>query len=135
MKKTLLTIILSLILLIGSGQSNEAYYKAVATEMYVKNEYTNGWDLYQKNGTTNITVVIEENFVSIQAQKPTIYRIYKDEIQQINTDKLIGSRYTAKELKTNEWCTIDVVRSKSEENNFYLISIVVGKINLRYFVQ
>lgn len=135
MKKTLLTIILSLILLIGSAQTNEAYYKAVSTELYVKNEYTNGWDIYQKNATTNITVVIEENFVSIQAQKPTIYRIYKDEIQQINTDKLIGSRYTAKDLKTNEWCTIDVVRSKSEDNGFYLISIIVGKINLRYFVQ
>lgn len=135
MKKTLLTIILSLILLISSAQTNEAYYKAVSTELYVKNEYTNAWDIYQKNATTNITVVIEENFVSIQAQKPTIYRIYKDEIQQINTDKLIGSRYTAKDLKTNEWCTIDVVRSKSEDNGFYLISIIVGKINLRYFVQ
>jgi hypothetical protein len=84
-----------------SQKSNEVYFKASSTEMYVKN-VKGEWDLYQKNGSTNITIVLEENFISIQAQKPSIYRIYKSTSQPIETEKLEGSRYNAKDLKTEE---------------------------------
>lgn len=133
MKKTLITLLLFFILFAGYSQSGEAYYKAITTEMYTKNEYTDNWELYQKNGNTNITIVVEENFLSIQAQKPTIYRIFRGEIKEINTDKLVGSRYNAKDLKTDEYCTIDILKMKS--SNFYLISVISGRINLRYYVE
>lgn len=115
-----------------SQKSNEVYFKASSTEMYVKN-VKGEWDLYQKNGSTNITIVLEENFISIQAQKPSIYRIYKSTSQPIETEKLEGSRYNAKDLKTEEYCTVDVLRIKS--TSYYVISIVNDFVNLRYFVD
>lgn len=134
MKKTLFLLTLSILSLIGYSQSSEeSYYKARTTELYTKNEYTGKWELYQKNGTTNITVVVEENFISIQAQKPTIYKIYRGNIQEIETETLSGSRYTAKDLKAEEFCTIDIVKLKN--TNMYLISVINGKINLRYYVE
>lgn len=134
MKKFFSLFILSLFSLIGYTQtSEEAYYKATTTELYTKNEYTDKWELYQKNGTTNITVVVEENFLSIQAKKPTIYKIYRTNIKDINTDKLEGARYEAKDLKSEQYCTIDIMKLKN--SSYYLISIINGKINLRYYVE
>jgi hypothetical protein len=115
------------------AQTNEHYYKAVATEMYVRNNSNTEWQLYQKNGSTNITIVLEEEFISVQAQKPTIYRIFKNKIEEIDTDNLIGNRYFGRDLKTDEYCTIDVVKSRTSET--YLISIIKTNINLRYFID
>lgn len=133
MKKITLIITLFLFCLVGYSQSSEAYYKAITTEMYTKNENSGKWELYQKNGTTNITIVIERNFLSVQAQKPTIYKIYRDDMKDIDTETLVGARYMAKDLKTDEYCNIDVLKFKT--GNLYLISIIVGRINLRYYVE
>jgi hypothetical protein len=122
--------------LIHSGtmaQTNESYYKAVVTEMYIRSDAESSWELYQKNGTTNITIVVEDDFISVQAQKPTIYRIFKNNTEEINTDKLVGIRYLGKDLKTDEYCTLDIVKSKSSET--YLISIIKKNMNFRYFID
>jgi hypothetical protein len=129
----ILSVIFTFIVAIGCAQTNEHYYKAVTTEMHVRNSTDTGWELYQKNGTTNITIVVEDEFISIQSQKPTIYRIFKNDIEELNTDKLIGNRYMGKDLKTDEYCTIDIVKSKSSET--YLISIIKKNMNFRYFIQ
>lgn len=134
MKKLLFLLTLSILSLVSYSQSSdESYYKARTTELYTKNEYTNKWELYQKNATTNITVVVEESFISIQAQKPTIYKIFRGDMQEIETETVSGSRYTAKDLKSEEICTIDIVKLKN--SNLYLISVIKGRINLRYYVE
>ncbi len=114
------------------GQSKEIYFKAYSTEMYILDK-NNEWELYQKNGSTNITMVLEEDFLSILAQKPTVYRIFKTNTQPLKTENLAGTRYTAKELKSEEYCTVDVVRVRTSD--LYIISVVNGKYNLRYFVN
>lgn len=131
--KWLLPILFVLISSIGHTQTNEWYYKAISTEIHVKNTYTGEWDLYQKNAATNITVVVENDFISIQAQKPTIYRIYKTNLQDVSTDKIEGTRYVAKDLKSDEYCTIDVLKSRTSD--YYMISVIKSGINLRYLID
>jgi len=76
------------------AQTNESYYKAVVTEMYIRSDAESSWELYQK---------------------------------------LVGIRYLGKDLKTDEYCTLDIVKSKSSET--YLISIIKKNMNFRYFID
>lgn len=132
-KKALILFVCVLGFINGFSQTNEWYYKAISTELYIKNDYTDKWELHQKNGNTNITIVMEDEFISIQAQKPTIYRIYRENTTDISNDKITGMRYVAKDLKSEQYCTLDVIKSRTSE--YYLLSIVNGKINLRYFIN
>jgi hypothetical protein len=116
-----------------SAQDNkETYFKAYSTEFHIKDNYGD-WSLHQKNGKTNITMVLEEDFLSIHAQKPTVYKIYKTSSEPLKTENLKGSRYIGKDLKTEESCTIDILQYK--QTDVYIISIVKGDFNFRYFVN
>lgn len=124
----LLTVLLST--LITNAQS---YYKATITEMYTYDYQSQKWTLYQKNSDVNITVVLEDDFISIQANKPTMYRVYKNTGTNISGESFQGFRYEALDLRENTPCSIDVIKFTDAN---YLISIIRNDnvYNLRYYI-
>lgn len=82
----------------------------------------------------NITVVIEEKFISFQAKTPSMYRIYENSKEVVKTKSLEGYRYFAKDLKEEKTVKIDILAS--EEQKAVLVSIInVDKgYNLRFFL-
>lgn len=130
MKKLLLSLTLILSLNFSFGQN---YYKAISTEMYVKNTTTDKWEVYSKNDDTNITIVIEDGVINIQAQSPTLYRIDSDDRDKIDSKSFYGYKYYATELKKDLKCYIDVVKHKTSK--MYIISVYYNDINLRYVVE
>lgn len=131
MKKLIPFLSLILISFVSSAQS---YYKATITEMYTYNRSTEEWELYQKNSDMNITVVIEEKFISFQAKTPSMYRIYENSKEVVKTKSLEGYRYFAKDLKEEKTVKIDILAS--EEQKAVLVSIinVDEGYNLRFFL-
>lgn len=131
MKKILLSLVLFLISTLCFSQT---YYKATITEMYTYNSQSEEWELYQKNSDVNITVVIEDEFISFQAKTPTMYKIYLDTKDPISTKNLKGFRYQAKDLKEDKMVKIDVM--VSEESQLALVSIINVKqgYNLRFIL-
>ena len=131
MKKLILFLSLVLVYLVPQAQS---YYKASITEMYTYNRGTEEWDLYQKNSDMNITVVIEDRFISFQAKTPSMYRIYENSKEIIKTKSLSGYRYQAKDLKEDKMVKIDILAS--DEQKAVLVSIINidEGYNLRFFL-
>lgn len=129
MKKFILFLFLTFVSLFGYSQT---YYKATITEMHTYNTQREEWELYQKHSDVNITVVIEEEFISFQAKTPTMYKIYLDTKEPISTKTLRGFRYIAKDLKQETTVKIDVM--VSEESQLALVSIINAKegYNLRF---
>jgi len=127
-------VFLLLVMLIGFTSYSQVYYKAVITEMYTYNSKTEGWDLEQKNGDVSITVVVEDDFLSIQAKSPSMYKIYGGTKENINTKTLSGYRYQARDLKQDVSVYIDILRGK--EDGVGMISIInKGQgYNFRFFV-
>jgi len=82
MKNILITSFFVLTSFLGIGQN---YYKATITEFYTYNESSKEWELYQKNSDVNITVVVEEEFISFQAKTPSFYKIYSNSKEPFNT--------------------------------------------------
>ena len=115
---------------------SQTYFKATHTEMYTQNQTTGDWDLYQKNSDVEIVVVVEDEFLSIQGKTPSMYKIYLNTKEAINTKGLSGFRYQGRDLKTDEKVTIDIIRSKESESAGGVISIIYSQpnYNLRFFV-
>lgn len=82
----------------------------------------------------NITVVIEEKFISFQAKTPSMYKIYENSKEVVKTKSLDGYRYIAKDLKEEKMVKIDILAS--EEQKAVLVSIinVDEGYNLRFFL-
>ena len=131
MKKTL---ILSLLILISIFGYSQNFYKATITEMYTYNSDKEEWELYQKNSDVNITVVIEDEFINLQAKTPTMYKIYTNSKEAINTKTLKGYRYLAKDLKQEKMVKIDILIS--DETPVALVSIIDSRegYNLRFYL-
>jgi len=131
MKK--LSVFLVLIFLSFSSFA-QTFYKATITEMYTLDRTKEEWKLYQKNSDVNITIVIEDEFISIQAKTPTMYKIYLNSKEPMNTKSLKGYRYLAKDLKEEKMVKIDVV--VSEEAEMAIVSVINQDVgyNLRFYL-
>jgi len=131
MKKTLLTLVIVLSTILTYSQS---YYKAYATEMYVYDNKSKEWELYQKNSDTDIIIVVEDEFITFQAKSPSMYKIYADGKTEINNKSLKGYRYNGRELKTDDKMVIDIVRDL--KNDVGMISIINYDkgYNLRFYI-
>ena len=127
MKKILLLLTILITTVTTYSQENEEYYVATSTEMYIRNKNTNEWELYQKNGSTSITIIIEKDFISIQAKKPSIYKIFNSGEKIISTENLQGTRFLAKDLKSEEICNVDILKIKSTD--YYVINITLNEYN------
>lgn len=131
MKKTLLGFLFLISSLISFSQS---YYKATVTEMYTYNSNTKEWDLYQKNSDVNIIVVIEDEYITFQAKKPSMYRIYLSTKEPLSTKSLSGFRYGAKDLKEEKYVKMDVLVSNDSPIALVSIINVNEGYNLRFFL-
>ncbi len=131
MKKVLFVLLLVFLSFVGYSQS---FYKATLTELYTFDKSSEEWILYQKNSDVNITVVVEEEFISFQAKTPSMYKIYSENKEPINTKSLRGYRYLAKNLKTDKMVKIDVLISN--DSPVALISVInlSDGFNLRFFL-
>ena len=128
-------IILSLLLVLSTSLLfSQTYYKAKITELYTYNTTTKEWNLYDKNSDVNITVVVEDEFISFQAKTPSFYKIYSEKREPFNTKSYRGYRYTGKDLKTDTMVKVDILGSDQE--GVAMISIVnsVEGYNFRFFL-
>jgi hypothetical protein len=119
-------IILSLLLVLSTSLLfSQTYYKAKITELYTYNTTTKEWNLYDKNSDVNITVVVEDEFISFQAKTPK---------EPFNTKSYRGYRYSGKDLKTDTMVKVDILGSNEE--GVAMVSIVnsVEGYNFRFFL-
>lgn len=130
MKSLFTTLVLLFMVGFASGQT---YYKAVQTELYKKDYSTGKWLLSDKNKDVSITIVSEENTISIQAKSPTLIKLYPGSAEELNTTAFYGKRYRGEELKTDTKCNVDIMVHK--ETKYVVISIIYDDYNLRYFVE
>jgi hypothetical protein len=131
MKKIILTLILVVSTLVLSAQT---YYKATMTEMYTYDNANKTWELYQKNSDVKITVVVEPQFISFQANRPSMYKVYENTKEEMNTKSLSGYRYTAKDLREDHLVKIDVLVHKESKTAIISVVNVSEGYNLRYFL-
>lgn len=112
----------------------QTYFKATLTELYFYDNYTKEWSLHTKNSDVNITIVVEEEFITIQAKTPSMYKVYTSGKEPFNTTNLQGFRYNAKDLRRDEMIKIDILKQKNGDVG--LISIVNSEqgFNQRYFL-
>lgn len=131
MKKHILLISLIFCVLLTSAQS---YFKATFTELYFYDNYTKEWNLHTKNSDVNITIVVEEEFITIQAKTPSMYKVYLYDKEPFNTANLQGYRYRAKDLRRDEIVEIDILKQKNGDVG--LISIINSSqgFNQRFFL-
>lgn len=130
MKKILFLLLLAFTVTVTNAQN---YYKSTTSELYLRNSKTNDWDLYQKNSDVNITVVIEDSFLTIEANSPTMYKLFRNTAKKIYGKTYEGNSYDAIDLKKNTTCTIDVIIFN---DGGYLLSIFQdGDYNLRYYLK
>lgn len=129
------SLILSLVLVLSSLFLNaQVQYKATLTELYVYNETTEDWDLYKKNPDVNIMIISEEEFITIQAKSPNMYKIYTDTKKPLTTKNFSGNSYVAKDLKNDSLVKIDILQHLTSE---YIVISIFNKtegLNLRYFL-
>ena len=131
MKKILLSLLLILSFFICGAQS---VYRASITELYFWDSQNEQWQLNTKQSDLNISITVEEEFISIHAKSPSMYRVFISTKEVISTKTLRGYKYAGVDLKSGQNVRIDVM--KSIESNVGVISIINSseKYNLRYFV-
>jgi hypothetical protein len=128
-------LILTLVILLGSFVAkSQTVYRAVMAELYVLNS-NKEWTLDTKLSDLKINVTVEEEFITISAKSPTMYRVFINSKEQISSKTLKGYRYSGVDLKSSDNVTIDVMRST--ESDIGIISIVNldKKFNFRYFLE
>lgn len=131
MKKLFLSISLLLSSLILTAQT---LYKATLTELYTYDSYNKEWNLHTKNSDVNITIVVETDFITIQAKVPSMYKVYKEGSEPLNTTNLQGYRYVAKDLRRDQIVKIDILRSKIENIGIISVVDVDRGYNQRFFL-
>lgn len=132
MKKLLLSIFLILVCVTSFCQD---YYKAYTTEMYTYNKVSKEWELYQKNSDTDITIVVENEFLSIIGKSPSMYKIYSESKEDISNKNMVGIRYKARDLKHDTQVTIDIVKAVSSGTAMISVINYNDEYNLRFFVK
>lgn len=132
MKKFILTLLLSVITFFGFTQT---VYRCSMAELYLWNSSSKDWSLDTKLSDLKIDVTIEEEFISFHAKSPTMYRVYNNTKEPLETKLLQGYRYQARDLKTDDDVKIDILKSKS--TSVAVISIINIKkgFNFRYFLE
>ena len=132
MKNLFLTLIFSLITLFSKSQT---VCRAFTAELYTLSSDRQEWLLDTKISDLKVDITLEDEFISIHAKSPTMYRIFNGSKETVDTKSLQGLRYKGVDLKTNESVTIDVLVGK--DSNIGVISIVnhTKNINFRYFVE
>ena len=126
--KKLLTILLLFVFTSSYSQLKKVAFIATSAEMYVKNN--DDWTLYQKNGSTNIDIKLEEGILTIFAEKLSLYKIDSKSMTEIKNKSYEGLSYDAKELKDEENCRLSIIRYK--ESGKWLLSIKYDLIILNY---
>lgn len=129
MKKLFLSLILSLFYLVSCSQTS---YLATRSEIYEYNHQSKDWVLYQKNSNVEIILVFEEEYLTIQAQSPSMYKVYPETKKPIESEELRGFRYDAYDFKRSVSCKLDIVKY---DEKYFLISIVRGDYNLRFYIE
>lgn len=131
MKSFFLSLIFVLSSLIACSQT---IYRASITELHTWNTYKEEWELHSKNSDVKIQVCVEDEFLTIFAQSPTMYKIYKNTKENISFSKYSGYRYTAKDLKTDLLVVLDIVGNSTEGVALLSVMNKSEKYNLRYFL-
>lgn len=131
--KKVLTILSLFICVSVFSQDNNLRYKAISTEMYYKNETTDKWELHQKNGTTNIDVILEKNILTVYAESPSMYKLDGKSVVDIDVKSFNGLSYMATELKKDLKCRVDILKHKNSD--LYILSVFYSDINLRYTLE
>lgn len=131
MKKIFLAFICFLVSFSAISQS---FYKVTNTELYLWNQKSEDWELYQKLSDLSINLCVEDEFVTIFAQSPSMYKIYNGTKSDISTKTLVGNRYVALDLKKGIEVKIDIVKLK--EGSGAMLSVVNVKegFNQRFFL-
>ena len=131
MRKFFITLILVLSTFILTAQT---YYKATLTEMYTYDNTNKEWVLYSKNSDVSITVVVEPQFISFQAKKPSIFKVYENTKEEMNTKSLSGYRYTGKDLREDQMVKMDVLVHKESKTAIVSIINYSQGYNFRFFL-
>ncbi len=132
MKKPL-TILLLFISTSVFSQEKTLKFKAISTQLFYKNETSDKWELYQKNGTTDIDIVLEKNILTVYAESPAMYKLDGKSVVDLNVKSFNGLSYLAVELKKDLKCRVDILKHK--ESEFWILSIFYSDINLRYTLE
>ncbi len=130
MKHLVTTLVLVFVATFLSAQS---HYKAFQSELYKKDEYTGKWLLADQNKNVSIDIVSEKSTITIQAQSPTMYKLYPGSEEPLSTNSFTGSRFKAVELKNDISCSIDILVHR--ESTLMVISVVYSDYNLRFFID
>ena len=129
MKRILFLLTLTLFTSVAFSQR---VYRVYKTEMHTKNS-SGDWELYSKNSDTKIEMCIEDNFLTIWAKSPSVYKIYKEDSKDISGKTYKGTSYGGRDLKEDERCVIHILSMGDGE---YMISIFkLQGYNLRYFLR
>lgn len=131
MKSFFLSLAFVLISFIASSQT---IYRASITEFHTWNTIKEEWELHSKNSDVKIQVCVEDEFLTIFAQSPTMYKIYKNTKESISFSKYSGYRYTAKDLKTDLLVVLDIVGSSTDGVALLSVMNKSERYNLRYFL-
>jgi hypothetical protein len=132
MKKLIFTLLLTVISFFGFTQT---VYRCSMAELYLWNSSSKDWSLDTKLSDLKIDITIEEEFISFHAKSPTMYRVYNNTKEPLETKTLQGFRYDARDLKTDDEVKIDIFKSKTTD--IAVISIINLKkgFNFRYFLE
>ena len=103
--------------------------------MYTYNKVSKEWELYQKNSDTDITIVVENEFLSIIGKSPSMYKIYSESKEDISNKNMVGIRYKARDLKHDTQVTIDIVKAVSSGTAMISVINYNDEYNLRFFVK
>ncbi len=131
--KKVLTILSLLIFTSVFSQEKILKFKAISTQLFYKNETSDKWELYQKNGTTDIDIVLEKNILTVYAESPAMYKLDGKSVVDLNVKSFNGLSYLAVELKKDLKCRVDILKHK--ESGLWMLSVFYSDINLRYTLE
>lgn len=131
MKSLLFSLVFVLISMISNSQT---VYRASITEFHTWNSSKSEWQLHSKNSDVKIQVCVEDEFLTIFAQTPTMYKVYKNTKENISFSKYSGYRYTAKDLKTDLLVILDIVGNSTDGVALLSVMNKAEGYNLRYFL-
>lgn len=131
--KKLLTILSLFVFTSVFSQEKTLKFKAISTQLFYKNETSDEWELYQKNGKTDIDIVLEKNILTVYAESPAMYKLDGKSVVDLNVKSFNGLSYLAVELKKDLKCRVDILKHK--ESEFWILSIFYSDINLRYTLE
>lgn len=131
MKKFILIVTLLLVSLISFSQT---YFKAYQSEIWTWNESVREYELFKKHTNLNITIVVEDESINIQAESPTMFSIDPSTKETIVKTSLKIIRYQSIELKSRRSCFIDIVQFFETGEVMLSVNYTKDGVNLRYYI-